>query len=229
MCTLASARRPARQPALFLHQLGAPHHPLPLPAAAESSGLPAGQRGTYAGVAAKVEHFKEMGINAGKQPGLWELVGWGCPRTASPRTVPATPSQGMPATLHSPGCPAEPACPAPPVLQSSCCLCLSTMSWSSRGGGAACQPACIPVLCPGTVTCKEPLGTGTRACVLDSRSPAPPPCARPLIPLPPPPMHHPPAHPPPPLPQQEPAGPHGECVGLQPPQLLRPHEPLRVG
>jgi hypothetical protein len=36
-------------------------------AASESSGLPEGQRGTYAGLAAKVEHFKELGINAGEQ------------------------------------------------------------------------------------------------------------------------------------------------------------------
>lgn len=36
-------------------------------AASESSGLPEGQRGTYAGLAAKVEHFKELGINAGEK------------------------------------------------------------------------------------------------------------------------------------------------------------------
>jgi pullulanase/glycogen debranching enzyme len=36
-----------------------------LTAAADSSNLPEGQRGTYAGVAAKVDHFKELGINAG--------------------------------------------------------------------------------------------------------------------------------------------------------------------
>ena len=41
-----------------------PAYPL---AAAESSGLPAGQRGTYAGVAAKVEHLKQLGINAGEE------------------------------------------------------------------------------------------------------------------------------------------------------------------
>ena len=34
-------------------------------AASESSGLPAGQRGTFAGVAAKVDHLKELGVNAG--------------------------------------------------------------------------------------------------------------------------------------------------------------------
>jgi hypothetical protein len=39
---------------------------IPCPAASESSGLPAGQRGTYAGLAAKVDHLKELGINAGK-------------------------------------------------------------------------------------------------------------------------------------------------------------------
>ncbi len=43
-------------------------HACPLPcAASESSGLPEGQRGTYAGLAAKVEHFKELGINAGEK------------------------------------------------------------------------------------------------------------------------------------------------------------------
>ena len=34
-------------------------------AASESSGLPAGQRGTYKGLAEKVEHLKELGVNAG--------------------------------------------------------------------------------------------------------------------------------------------------------------------
>ena len=46
--------------------LRALHCLLPLPAASESSGLPVGQRGTYAGLAAKVDHLKELGINAGK-------------------------------------------------------------------------------------------------------------------------------------------------------------------
>lgn len=38
--------------------------PVRLFTAAESSGLPEGQRGTYAGLAAKVDHLKELGINA---------------------------------------------------------------------------------------------------------------------------------------------------------------------
>ena len=36
-------------------------------------------------------------------------------------------------------------------------------------------------------------------------------------------------HPSPASAQQEPAGPHGQRVGVLPPQLLRAHEPLRVG
>ncbi|EFN57533.1 hypothetical protein CHLNCDRAFT_34754 [Chlorella variabilis] len=63
-----------KRPDIPLKDLVIAELPVRLFTAAESSGLPAGQRGTYAGVAAKVEHFKEMGINAGKQPGLWELL-----------------------------------------------------------------------------------------------------------------------------------------------------------
>ena len=49
--------------------------PSPRAAAAESSGLPAGQRGTYAGVAAKVDHLKALGVNAGAA-GRGSAVPW---------------------------------------------------------------------------------------------------------------------------------------------------------
>ncbi|KAI3438769.1 hypothetical protein D9Q98_001187 [Chlorella vulgaris] len=53
-----------KKPNLPLKDLIIAELPVRLFTASESSGLPEGQRGTYAGLAAKVEHFKELGINA---------------------------------------------------------------------------------------------------------------------------------------------------------------------
>lgn len=134
---------------------------LPLRAAGESSGLPAGQRGTYAGVAAKVDHLKELGVNAGKlcrgrggrvpaEGGATTCVSHlqllGVPGASSRPAHECLPSD-LPPACPTPskapcGCPSiDQTCRTPSHchLQWSCCPSLSTTSWSSSAG-ACCTP-----------------------------------------------------------------------------------------
>jgi hypothetical protein len=137
--------------------------------AAGSSGLPAGQRGTYAGVAAKVDHLRELGVNAVELLPVFEYDElefqrrWAHPLAAGKQR------------RFWLG-------PAGPLL----------------GCGQANNRGC---------RCKMPRDDHSQRVHLNAGPPSPAP----------------------PFPQPQPTGPHGQRVGLLPPQLLRSHEPLRVG